>query len=76
MAAPKKNRFAAKPPEELHGESLFVRLRIHEKALIAKAAEDRGLAAWAREVLIKAAEEKIGKQSEPIGREHGCSVSR
>ncbi len=61
MAAPKRNRYAAKPPEELHGESLFVRLRRHEKMLIAKAAEDRGLAAWAREVLVTAAHDKIGK---------------
>ena len=61
MPAPKKNRFAAKPKDEQHSESLYVRLRKHDKQMIVEAAGDAGVAEWARGVLLDAAESSGGK---------------
>jgi hypothetical protein len=61
MPAPKKNRFAAKPRDEQHSESLYVRLRKHDKQIIVEAAGDASVAAWARGVLLEAAENSGGK---------------
>jgi hypothetical protein len=66
MPAPKRNRFAAKAPEDIHSESLFVRLRKKDKVLITRAAADAGLAEWARDVLVKAAQQQITRRGEPL----------
>ena len=55
MPAPKGNRFAAKPENHQHRETLYVRLRRQDKQRIVKAAGDVGVAEWARGVLLNAA---------------------
>jgi hypothetical protein len=55
MAAPKKNRFAAKAASEQHSEVLYVRLRKADKRQIIAAAGETGVADWARGVLLRAA---------------------
>jgi len=73
MPAPRRNRFAAKPPEQRHREALFVRLTKSDKARIVEAAGEDGLAAWARKVLLKAVEQHDG---EPIGPASGSQPRR
>ena len=67
MAAPLKNRFAAKPPEERHVETLFVRLTKLDKDRIVRAAGDVGLTSWAREVLLRAARRHGHEKGEQTG---------
>lgn len=55
MAAPKNNRFAAKPIGERFGEVLYVRLRKGDKQRIIAAAGAAGIAEWTRGVLLAAA---------------------
>jgi hypothetical protein len=44
-----------KPVDQLQAESIYVRVTVAEKRAVEAAAGDRGLAAWAREVLLRAA---------------------
>ena len=57
MAAPKRNRFAAKPAAERLAEVLYVRLRPGDKRRIIAAAGAMGIAEWTRLVLLAAADE-------------------
>ena len=55
MPAPKGNRFAAKPDTEELSQSLFIRMTEEEKSICTEAAQNVGLSAWARKVLLGAA---------------------
>ena len=65
MPAPKNNRFAAKSPDEKLSSTLYVRLREREKQQILEAAGTRGVTAWARDVLLKAAQLTSNDRGEP-----------
>jgi hypothetical protein len=67
MSAPPRNRFAAKPEDQQHSETLYVRLKKRDKRRIIEAAGDRGVAAWAREVLLSAAASKPVKAANKTG---------
>jgi hypothetical protein len=81
MPAPKRNRFAAKPAEQQHSETLYVRLRRHDKQRIVEAAGDTGVAEWARGVLLNAvgagsARSATSRSSEPEPAVSGQGTSR
>ena len=73
MAAPKNNRFAAKPPDQKLSSTLYVRLREREKQQILEAAGTRGVTAWAREVLLKAAQVTSNEKRESTRAANRCS---
>ncbi len=61
MPAPRRNRFAAKPEDQQHSETLYVRLRKRDKQRIVEAAGDKGIAEWARGVLLDAVEDSSAR---------------
>jgi hypothetical protein len=73
MAAPLRNRFAAKPQDEQHSETLYVRLKKQDKDRIVEAAGETGIAAWAREVLLSAAASKAAKAANQTVQRRGAS---
>ena len=66
MPAPKRNKYAAKPREERHTESLYIKLRKEDKRRILEAAGPNGVTDWARRVLLQAAEGTFS-EGEPSG---------
>ena len=69
MAAPKRNRYAAKPRDERHTEALYIRLRKDDKQRILEAAGNAAVTDWARRVLLAAARSPV-RDSEP----YACPV--
>ena len=67
MPAPLRNRFAAKPEDQQHSETLYVRLKKRDKERIVEAAGDTGIAEWARGVLLNAVAGKRIKSSNQAG---------
>ena len=65
MAAPKRNSFASKPPDERHDAALYVRMREQDKRRIVEAAGDLGVAAWARAVLLDALKQEPSEKGGP-----------
>jgi hypothetical protein len=68
MPAPPRNRFAAKPQDQQHSETLYVRLKKQDKERIVEAAGDTGIAAWVRGVLLSAVASKCVKAAKTVQR--------
>jgi hypothetical protein len=57
MPAPKGNRNAEKADDDRRDHAVFVRLKRDEKRLCELAAGDTGIGVWAREILMREAEQ-------------------
>jgi len=61
MAAPKDNRFAAKPQSQKFSSSLSIRMTPEEKQACVEAAGGTNFSAWARRALLDAAAATAGE---------------